>query len=67
MYAGYYKKDVDYGDVKGTILVRVDNDTKAYIYNEAKKNWVKSDDHRFVWENPDFDKISKDEADKLMK
>ena len=67
MYAGYYKKDFEYGDVKGVVLVRLDEDQKAYIYNTAEKQWVESESHQFVWENADYDKISKAEADKLIK
>lgn len=67
MYAGYYKKDVEYGEIKATILVKLDENQQAYVYSYAEKKWVKSGDHDFVWENPDFDKISKEEADKLIK
>lgn len=67
MYAGYYKKDVEYGEIKATILVRLDEDQEAYIFNHSEKKWVKSKDHRFVWENADYDKISKEEAEKIIK
>lgn len=67
MYAGYYKKDVDYGDIKTAILVRLDEDHKAYIYNYPEKKWVESENHNFVWENPDYDKISKEEAENIIK
>lgn len=67
MYAGYYKKDVEYGEIKATILVKLDENQKAYIYSFADKKWVESEDHNFVWENPDFDKISKEEAEKIIK
>lgn len=67
MYAGYYKKFVKYGDIECTILVRLDEDKKAYMYSEKEKKWIESKDHAFVWENLEYDKISKEEAERIIK
>ena len=66
MYAGYYKKLIEYGDITYTRIVRLDEDQRAYVYSGKQKGWLESDDHAYVWEDMDSDKISQEEAERII-
>ena len=37
MYVGYYKRYVEYGNIRFTRVVRPDEDQRAYVYSRKQK------------------------------